>query len=99
MFYSGKWKYYIFYVVIVVLIIVGINFSIHTVGTKRIDYNVFNKMLAEKQIEQVQVTKSRIIIKPKVKPGETSKSLYTSVMDDKDLINKLEASGAKYNGA
>jgi cell division protease FtsH len=98
MFDNGKWKYYVFYVIVVVLIIVGINFSINVVRTKRIDYNVFNKMLAEKQIEQVQVTKSRIIIKPKVKEGETSKSLYTSTMDDKDLINKLEASGAKYNG-
>ena len=99
MFYSGKWKYYVFYAFIVVLIIVGMNFSINVVRTKRIDYNVFNKMLSEKKIEQVQVTKSRIIIKPKVKAGETSKSLYTSVMEDKDLINKLEASGAKYNGA
>jgi len=99
MFGNSKWKYYIFYAIVVVLIIVGINFSVQVVRTKRIDYNVFNKMLVEKQIEQVQVTKSKIIIIPKVKKGETSKSLYTSVMDDKDLINKLEASGAKYNGA
>ena len=99
MFGNSKWKYYIFYAIVVVLIIVGINFSVQVVRTKRIDYNVFNKMLVEKQIEQVQVTKSKIIIIPKVKKGETSKSLYTSVMDDKDLINKLEASGVKYNGA
>ncbi|MBC8062781.1 MAG: ATP-dependent metallopeptidase FtsH/Yme1/Tma family protein [Clostridiaceae bacterium] len=98
MFDNGKWKYYIFYIIIVLLIIVGINFSINVVRTKRIDYNVFNRMLAEKQIEEVQVTKSKIIIKPKVKDGETSKSLYTSAMEDKDLINKLEISGAKYNG-
>ncbi len=96
MFSNKKWKYAIFYVIIVVTIIFVLNYAINSVKTERIDYNKFLTMLKEKQIERVEVSTSKIIIKPKVKDGETAKTLYTSNLGDPDLFEQLKESGIDY---
>lgn len=96
MFDNKKFKYLTFYIIAVTVIILVINYSINILKTQQIDYNKFNQMLADKQIAQVQVTRTKIIIEPKNQQGKKQKTLYTANMNDPDLINKLDASGATY---
>lgn len=98
MFDKKKFKYNIYLAIGVTLLVLILNYTIKAMTTEQIDYNRFRDMLAQKQVEKVQVSKDKIIILPKQKQGEKKKTMYTANMSDPDLLKSLNDSGASYGG-
>ncbi|WP_127836757.1 ATP-dependent zinc metalloprotease FtsH [Clostridium prolinivorans] len=98
MFDNKKLKYAAYYIMGAAIILMILNFVLADVKSQSIKYNEFLNLLNEKKIEEVQISKDRIIIIPKQTEDGIKKILYTVNLNDPKLIEKLEASGVKYGG-
>jgi len=98
MFDNKKLKYAAYYIMGAAIILMILNFVLADVKSQSIKYNEFLNLLNEKKIEEVQISKDRIIIIPKQTENGIKKILYTVNLNDPKLIEKLEASGVKYGG-
>lgn len=98
MFNDKKYKYVAYYAIGVIVVLLFLNYLIVEIKTENIKYNEFLKLLADKKIEEVQVTKDKIIIMPKIEQGDKKKVLYTANIGDKELVDKLNAAGIPYGG-
>jgi cell division protease FtsH len=98
MFDNKKLKYAAYYIMGAAIILMILNFVLADVKTQAIKYNEFLNLLNEKKIEEVQISKDRIVIIPKQTEGGTKKILYTVNLNDPKLIENLQSSGVKYGG-
>jgi cell division protease FtsH len=98
MFDNKKLKYAAYYVSGAAILLMLLNFFLVDMKTQSIKYNEFLSMVSEKKIEEVQISKDRIIIVPKIEEGQKKKILYTANVDDPDIVNKLNASGIPFGG-
>ncbi|MBV7271683.1 ATP-dependent zinc metalloprotease FtsH [Clostridiaceae bacterium UIB06] len=100
---GNKLKYGIYYAIAVAVILFVVNSYVMNLKTEHIKYSDFMTYVSQNKVEEVQISKDRIIITPKLKEGEKSKILYTERIDDPDLIKKLEEAkvknGIKYSGS
>jgi cell division protease FtsH len=99
MFKDKKYKYTAYYAVAVIVLLLLLNYVLDSLKTGSIDYKKFTKLLNEKKVSQVYIGKDKLTIIPKANSGEDKKQLITGKIEDPDLINKLEASGAVYGMA
>lgn len=95
---SNKFKYGIYYVIAVAIIIFILNDYVVNLKTEHIKYSDFVNYINQNKIQEVQISKERLVVIPKIKEGENSKVLYTEKVDDPDLIKKLDAAKIKYGG-
>ncbi len=95
---GNKLKYGIYYAIAVAIIIFFINSYLVNLKTEHIKYSDFMTYVSQNKVKEVQITKDRIIITPKLKDGEKSKVLYTEKIDDPDLVKKLSAAGVGFTG-
>ncbi|NMM65326.1 ATP-dependent zinc metalloprotease FtsH [Clostridium sp. P21] len=93
---SNKLKYGIYYAVVVAIIIFILNDYIVNLKTQHIEYSEFINYINANKIEEVQISKDKLVIIPKVKNGESKKTLYTGRLDDTDLVNRLNKAQIKY---
>ncbi len=98
MFDNKKLKYAAYYVAGAAILMMILNFVLVDMKTQSIKYNEFLQMLNDKKIEEVQISKDRIVIVPKAEEGQKKKILYTANVDDPQLVEKLSASGIPYGG-
>jgi len=69
------------------------------VSTKEITYDEFMSMLQDGEVESVEITSSQINIVPKSQVGSrVTITYYTGLLDDEELISKLEKYGVSYTG-
>lgn len=95
---GNKMKYGIYYAVAVAIIIFILNDYMVNMKTQHIQYSDFINYVNTNKIEEVQISKDKLVIIPKIKEGESKKSLYTERVDDPDLIKRLNSSKIKYGG-
>ncbi|MBC2579736.1 ATP-dependent zinc metalloprotease FtsH [Clostridium sp. DJ247] len=95
---SNKFKYGIYYAIAVAVIIFFLNDYIVNLKTQHIKYSDFTNYISQNKIQEVQISKDRLLIVPKPSDGEKGKILYTERVDDPDLIKKLDAAKIKYGG-
>lgn len=93
---NKKIKYFMFYAMAVVAILLILHTVKTELQTQYINYNEFLSMLNQKQISEVQISKDEIIIIPKEQSGVLAKTLYTGKITDVDLVNKLDSAGVKF---
>lgn len=98
MFDNQKFKYAAYYIAGAAIVLMILNFVLVDMKTQVVKYNEFLGMVSEKKIEEVQISKDRIIIVPKVVEGEKKKILYTANVNDPQLVEKLNASGIPFGG-
>ena len=64
-----------------------------------ITYNKFESMLDEGKIKSVKIQSDRIVIEPKEQPSDVySIKYYTGLINDKDLVTKLNKAKVEYKG-
>lgn len=97
MFDNKKFKYATYYILGAAILLMIANFVLVDLKTQSIKYNDFLKLLADKKIEEVQVSSDKIIITPKPEEGQKAKILYTGNMNDPQLVEKLNASGVSFD--
>jgi cell division protease FtsH len=95
---GNKMKYGIYYAVAVAIIIFILNDYIVNMKTQHIQYSEFINYVNTNKIEEVQISKDKLVIVPKIKAGESKKTLYTERVDDPDLIKRLDSSKITYGG-
>jgi len=95
---SNKFKYGIYYAIAVAIIIFILNDYVVNLKTEHIKYSDFVNYINQNKIQEVQISKERLVIIPKSKEGENSKILYTERVDDPDLIKKLDVAKIKFGG-
>lgn len=101
MFNSKKFRYLVYYVVGVLILLIILNSVMRSFGTQHIKYSEFEKMLSEKKIEEVQITDNELVIIPKVEKGAEKKVLYTANIEKQnlsDLLDELKEAGVNYDG-
>ncbi|EHN15836.1 ATP-dependent zinc metalloprotease FtsH [Clostridium sporogenes] len=95
---KNKIKYFAYYAIAVALIVYMLNDYVTNIKSDHIKYSEFVKYLNENRIEEVQLTRDKIIIHPKINKGEKKKVMYTESIYDPNLVKKLDASKVKYGG-
>lgn len=95
---SNKFKYGIYYAIAVAVIIFILNDYVINLKTEHIKYSDFVNYINQNKIQEVQISKDKLVITPKIKDGENAKVLYTERVDDPDLIKKLDTAKIKYGG-
>lgn len=98
MFDNKKLKYAAYYVIGAAVILMILNFVLVDLKTEAIKYNEFLNLLDQKKIEEVQISKDKIIIVPKAEDGKNNKLLYTVNLNDPQLYEKLNSAGISYGG-
>ena len=101
MFQNKKFKYLVYYITGVMILLLILNSVLRSARTEHIKYSEFEKMVEQKAIEEVQISDNQIIIVPKEKKGVNQKIKYTSNIERNNirpLIDKLKAAGIKYDG-
>ncbi|MDP4179072.1 MAG: ATP-dependent zinc metalloprotease FtsH [Bacillota bacterium] len=98
MFNDKKYKYVAYYAIGVTIIILILNYVLTDIKTQDIKYSEFLKMINDKQIQEVQITKDKIIIQPKQTSAENKKILYTANLNDRNLVDSLNTAGIPYGG-
>lgn len=88
----------IYYYLIALLIVVLLNATVIPLivnrNVKEVDYSTFLTMLNEKNVSTVELSKTQIVFSSN---DESDKNIYvTGVMDDPDLIKRLEAAETKF---
>ncbi|HCJ91416.1 MAG TPA: cell division protein FtsH, partial [Acidaminococcaceae bacterium] len=85
-------------VTLITLMIMGIVESVSKNSTTtEITYNEFLSMLAKGDVEKVEIGASRITITPKEQPfSGANVELYTGVINDPNLVSRLEAAGVEF---
>lgn len=95
---GNKFKYGIYYAVVVAIIIFILNDYVVNLKTQHIQYSEFINYVNSNKIEEVQISKDKLVIVPKVKDKESKKELYTERVDDPDLIKRLDNAKIRYGG-
>lgn len=88
----------IYYYLIALLIVILLNATVIPLivnrNVKEVDYGTFITMLNEKKVSTVDISKTEIVFTPN---DETDNFVYvTGVMDDPDLVKRLETAGAEF---
>lgn len=99
MFDNKKFKYATYYILGAAILLMFANYILGSMQTQSIKYNDFLKMLADKKVEEVQVSADKLVIIPKPDAGETKKILYTGNMNDPELVDKLNAAGVIFGAS
>ena len=95
---KNKIKYILYYAILVGVLIFVLNDYFVRIRTQHVNYSDFINMVNQNKIEEVQITKNKIDIYPKVAQNESKKVIYTEPVDDPNLINKLDVAKVKYGG-
>ncbi|AKN32837.1 cell division protein FtsH [Clostridium carboxidivorans P7] len=95
---GNKLKYGIYYAIVVAIVIFILNDYVVNLKTQHIQYSEFINYVNSNKIEEVQISKDKLIIIPKVKSGESKKTLYTERLDDNDLVKRLDNAKITYGG-
>ncbi len=95
---GNKIKYGIYYAILVAIVIFILNDYMINIRTEHLKYSEFINYVNSNKIEEVQISKDKLVIIPKVKEGEKKKTLYTEKVDDPDLIKRLGAAKIKFGG-
>jgi cell division protease FtsH len=96
MFDNKKFKYAAYYIMGAALLLMIANFFIGDLQTQAVSYNEFLKLVEEKKVEEVQITRDRLIITPKAEASQGKKFLYTGNVGDPKLIENLKAADVKF---
>lgn len=96
MFDNKKFKYAAYYIMGAALLLMLANFFIGDLQTQAVSYNEFLKLVEEKKVEEVQITRDRLIITPKAEASQGKKFLYTGNVSDPKLIENLKAADVKF---
>ncbi|MGE5626957.1 MAG: ATP-dependent zinc metalloprotease FtsH [Solirubrobacterales bacterium] len=94
---KNKIKYIVYYLILVAVVIYAINDYRTNVESPHVKYSEFVNYLNQKQIQDVQIAKDRIIIYPKASLGK-GKKLFTENISDPELLKRLDAAGVIYGG-
>ncbi|KEI01687.1 ATP-dependent zinc metalloprotease FtsH [Clostridium botulinum] len=101
MFSNKKFKYLIYYIMGVMGLLLVLNSVLRSTKTEHIKYSAFEKMVEQKNIQEVQFSNDQIIIIPKQQKGIRSKVKYTTniqKLNMNPLIEKLKVAGVEYDG-
>lgn len=71
---KNKIKYFAYYAIAVALIVYMLNDYVTNIKSDHIKYSEFVKYLNENRIEEVQLTRDKIIIHPKINKGRKKES-------------------------
>lgn len=93
---NKKFKYVIYYAIGVAIVIMVINSIKFGLQTKLINYNEFTSMIVQKTIQEVDISKDKIVITPKADSGLGKNIYITNNMNDTTLLQKLDTAGVKY---
>ena len=96
MFQNKKFKYLVYYITGVMILLLILNSVLRSARTEHIKYSEFEKMVEQKAIEEVQISDNQIIIVPKEKKGVNQKIKYTSNIERNNirpLIDKVHHLG------
>ncbi|HBC98101.1 MAG TPA: cell division protein FtsH [Clostridium sp.] len=97
--HNNKWRYLIYYAILAAMIIFIINEYMNGLKSQHIKYSDFVKAINQNKVSEVQISKDKLIIIPKVKnDANKGKVLYTERIDDPDLVKKLDSAKVKYGG-
>ncbi len=67
--------------------------------SKKITYTEFLDMVEKGEVKRVEITPTQINIEPKKQPSKFVEIIYyTGVLEDEDLLDKLDAKGIDYDG-
>ncbi len=97
----GRQTIYIL-IIATLITLLGMSFMTRAVSkstTQEIPYSQFLKMLDEGQIAEVEITEDQINITPKSEDGKASllMTYYTGIVEDPDLVSRLEKAGIDYS--
>lgn len=95
---KNKIKYIVYYAILVSVLIFVLNDYFVRMRTQHVNYSDFINMVNQNKVEEVQISKNKIDIYPKVAQNESKKIIYTEPVDDPNLISKLDAAKVKYGG-
>lgn len=95
---KNKIKYIAYYAILVAVLIFVLNDYLVRIKTQHVNYSDFINMVNQNKVEEVQISKNKIDIYPKVAQNETKKLIYTEPVDDPNLVSKLDAAKVKYGG-
>ena len=93
---NNKIKYIVFYTIAVAIVLFMLNDYRVSLQNDRIEYSQFLSMLNDNKIESVQITKDKIVLKPKEDSNVSKKTLYTEKLQDQMLVDKLEVAKLKF---
>ena len=87
------------YFLIALAFVMVFNYTKNSESTQKISYNEFIKLLNDKEISQVVITSSELIITPSENNEEyKGKILNTVNINDESLIPALKEAGIDFNG-
>ena len=66
-------------------------------GSQEITYDKFLQMIEDKEVEKVVISSDKITITPKAEKGKQTAELYTGVVNDDQLTEKLTEAGVEFN--
>ena len=89
-------KFLIIYAVIACLFLYSFSTAKEMLTTKEISYNEFVEMVKNKEVKEVSVDGTALVIKPQDTSDMKGKVLYTGNADNPDLINLLIENNVKY---
>lgn len=93
-----KFKYIIYYVIAVTIVVYLINAYVVRTQTKNIKYTNFINMVMEQQVKEVKFAKDKIIIYPKENTKFNEKILYTGRLgNEEQLLEKLDKAKIPYD--
>ncbi len=90
-------KYIVFYFIIGALILFALNDYMVNIRSEHVKYSDFISYVNDKKIDEVQISKDKIIIYPK-EGFMGKKTLYTENISDPELLRKLDAAKVQYGG-
>ncbi len=96
--FDKKFKYGLYYAIVVGVILFLLNDYRKNLTMEHIQYSDFIKMINDKKIESVQISKDKINIYQKKEKDEKAKILYTEKIDDPGLVERLNKADITYGG-
>lgn len=95
---KNKQTIMVFLIVALVVLMIMSFFNSMVQGStmKKITYDEFMTMLDNKEVKSVYLDSDKIVITPNVQPSQMVEiKYYTGIFPDKDLLEKVDAAGAK----
>lgn len=96
--FDKKFKYGLYYAIIVGVILFLLNDYRKNLTMEHIQYSDFIKMINDKRIESVQISKDKINIYQKKEKNQKAKILYTEKVDDPQLVERLDKADITFGG-
>ncbi|AYD40850.1 ATP-dependent metallopeptidase FtsH/Yme1/Tma family protein [Clostridium fermenticellae] len=97
-FNGNKIKYAIYYAVVVAIVVFVLNDYVVNLKTEHIKYSDFINYINQNKIEEVQISRDKLVVIPKAVSGQKQKTLYTERIYDPDLVKRLTSAKVKYGG-